>query len=443
VTIHVVGAGSAGLACALALARGRGGHGVVLHEAAPQAGGRCRALPDGTDNGTHALLGANRSALRFLDAIGARDRWVEPEPGGLPVLDLADGTARRIALSPFAWARNAALRPPGLSAGAVMALARLALPGLRDRPVAAALSAHPSLHRALVEPLVVAALNTPSAEASSRLLGAVLRRLAAPGAARLLVARDGLGPDLVVPALAALRAARVAVRTGVRLRALHVADGRVTALDLGEDRIAVATGDAVVLALPPWEAVRLLPGLPAPSRFAPIVNLHFLRADAPVTDTSGTHPVRFIGLLGGLSQWVLVRPAGASVTISAADEAVQQDADTLTPRVWREVRAAALAFALPGQWPEAPPPCRVVKERRSTPRYGVGPAPAPPRRPLANLVLAGDWTLPALPATIEAAARSGEIAARAVAAIASAMPPHLVMQSMPRNRSAQAERSRP
>src|SRR3712207_8527838 len=45
---------------------------------------RCRALPDGTDNGTHALLGANRAALRFLGAIGARDRWVEPEPDGLP-----------------------------------------------------------------------------------------------------------------------------------------------------------------------------------------------------------------------------------------------------------------------------------------------------------------------------------------------------------------------
>jgi hypothetical protein len=50
--------------------------------------------------------------------------------------------------------------------------------------------------------------------------------------------------------------------------------------------------------------------------------------------------------------------------------------------------------------------------------------------------------LPALPATIEAAARSGEIAAHVVAAIASAVPPHLAMQSMPRNRSAQAERRR-
>lgn len=404
-TAHVVGGGLAGLAAALALARA--GRAVVLHEASPLLGGRCRALPDGTDNGTHALIAANRAALRFLDAIGAAGGWVEPEPEGLPVLDLADGTARRIALSPAAW-RDPARRPPGLSARALLALARLALPLRRDRPVAEAMAAHPTLHRALVEPLVVAALNTPSAEASSRVLGAVLRRLGAPGAARLLVARHGLGPDLVAPARAALERAGATVRTGARLRGLSLAGGRVTALDFGTETVPLDPGDAVVLALPPWSAARLLPDLPVPTRYAPILNLHFAR-EAPGT------PVRFVGLLGGLAQWVLVRPSGVSVTVSAADEAIDAEAETLAARAWDEIRTAARAFALAGEWPEEPPPCRAVKERRATPRHIAGARPpAPPRRPLANLVLAGDWTLPALPATIEAAIRSGEAAARAL-----------------------------
>ena len=38
----------------------------------------------------------------------------------------------------------------------------------------------------------------------------------------------------------------------------------------------------------------------------------------------------------------------------------------------------------------------------------------PPRLPLPNLALAGDWTEPVLPATIEASVRSGEAAARAL-----------------------------
>jgi len=161
-----------------------------------------------------------------------------------------------------------------------------------------------------------------------------------------------------------------------------------------------------VLALPPWEATRLLPGLPAPAEHAPILNLHFARR----ADT----PVRFLGLLGALCQWVLVRPAGIAVTVSAADAESEEAAEALAPRAWGEIRAAARAFALPGDWPEAPPPCRAVKERRATPRQRPGAPPVPPRRPLANLALAGDWTYAALPATLEAAARSGEEAARAL-----------------------------
>ncbi len=73
--VHVVGAGLAGLAAAVWLAeRGRP---VALYEAAQQAGGRCRSYFDRTlgrviDNGNHLLVSGNRSALAYLEAIGAR-----------------------------------------------------------------------------------------------------------------------------------------------------------------------------------------------------------------------------------------------------------------------------------------------------------------------------------------------------------------------------------
>ncbi|MFZ4405860.1 MAG: hydroxysqualene dehydroxylase [Paracraurococcus sp.] len=401
-TTHVIGAGIAGLAAALALAEA--GRPVVLHEAAPNAGGRCRALPDGTDNGTHALLGANTAALGLLRRIGALEGWVEPEPAGLPVLDLRDHRAFRVALSPFGW-RDPALRPAGLSGGALLALARLALPG-PDRAIGAAMAAHPEFHRGFVDPLVIAALNTPSAEASANRLGAVLRRLGGRGATRLLVARTGLGPDLVEPALAAIARAGGSIRFGARLRRLVVQGGRVAGLDFGEDAVTLAAGDTAVLATPPWESQRLLPHLETPAAYAPIVNLHYAHP--------GPGPVRFLGMLDALCQWVLVRPAGVSVTVSAGDDAAREDQATLGPRAWAELRQAALAFGLAGDWPEAPPPCRVVKERRATPRHTPGPPLRPPRLPLANLALAGDWTDPVLPATIEASVRSGEAAARAL-----------------------------
>ena len=399
-TCHVIGAGVAGLVAALRLADQ--GRAVMLHEATPVAGGRCRALPDGTDNGTHALMGANHAALRFLADIGAREGWVEAEPESLPVFDLADGSARRIAASPLAW-RDPNKRPPGLSASAFVALLRLALP-IGDRPVAEVMAAHPVLYRALIEPLTVAALNTPGHEASSARLGVVLRRLGRPGAGAVLVAREGLGPDLISPALRALQKSGVTTRFGVRLRAMTEAEGRIIALHFGDDSIVLEARDQVVLALPPWEVGRLIPKLRVPERHAPILNLHFAH------QTAG--PVRFIGVLGGLTQWVLVRPSGVSVTVSAADAEMEEQAPDLAPRAWAEILAAVKAFGVPGEWPEAPPAMRAVKERRATPRHAVGMPPQPPRQIYRNLVLAGDWTWPRLPATIEAAVLSGEAAVK-------------------------------
>lgn len=393
--LHVIGAGLAGLAAALAAARA--GREVRLHEAAPQAGGRCRAVDAGEgaihDNGTHVLLGCNRQALAFLDRIGAVDLWVEPEPDGLPVLDLAGGRLHRIALSPWRW-RDPALRPPGLGTADLLGLARLLLPG-RDRPVAG-LMGRGSLARMVVEPLTVAALNTPVAEASSRRLAHVLRRIGLPGAGRLLVARRGLGPDLIGPALATLAGLGVAPRFNHRLRALRVERGRVAGLAFTGREVALGPGDEVALALPPHGAARLLPGLAVSQRHEPIVNLHF-----SIPPCSGR--VRFVGLLGGLAQWVLFRCGMASVTISAAREAMALPGDVLTVRVWDEVREAGgrIGRALPDE----PPPCRIVKERRATLSQVPG-IRIPLRRPLANLILAGDWLSP-LPATIEAAIASG------------------------------------
>ena len=80
-TIHVIGAGLAGLAAAVRLAGA--GHAVSVHEAAPQAGGRCRSYFDQTlgmtiDNGNHLVLSGNRDTLAFVAAIGSQDRLAGP-----------------------------------------------------------------------------------------------------------------------------------------------------------------------------------------------------------------------------------------------------------------------------------------------------------------------------------------------------------------------------
>ena len=91
--VHVVGAGLAGLAASLALAEK--GVGVVLHEAARQAGGRCRSYRDAAldcriDNGNHLLLSGNHATHDYLATIGASDRLAGPERAHFAFGDAAD-----------------------------------------------------------------------------------------------------------------------------------------------------------------------------------------------------------------------------------------------------------------------------------------------------------------------------------------------------------------
>ena len=92
--VHVIGAGLAGLAAAVKLAPAPCE--VVVHEAARQAGGRCRSFFDETmdatiDNGNHLLLSGNDSALAYLDTIGARDELRGPARCEIAFADMASG----------------------------------------------------------------------------------------------------------------------------------------------------------------------------------------------------------------------------------------------------------------------------------------------------------------------------------------------------------------
>src|ERR1700719_110949 len=90
--VHIVGAGLAGLAAAVRLAGGP--REIVLHEAARQAGGRCRSYYDPAlgmtiDNGNHLLLSGNHAARNYLAAIGSEDQLAGPQEAEFAFVGLA------------------------------------------------------------------------------------------------------------------------------------------------------------------------------------------------------------------------------------------------------------------------------------------------------------------------------------------------------------------
>lgn len=418
--VHVVGAGLAGLAAALSLSRA--GRAVCVHEAAGQAGGRCRSYHDQAlgcriDNGSHLLLSANHAALDYLREVGAVDSLVGPDQPAFAFLDLAGGSSW--AIRPNAgrlgwWILAPGRRVPGSRPlDYLKALRLLAAPP--GATVMAVLGPGPLMER-FWRPLVVAALNAQPEVAAAGLLLAVLRETFGRGGqgCRPLVARDGLGAAFVEPALATLARRGVEVGFGRRLRAIERQDGRVVALGFPDGPVALGPADSVVLAVPAPVAAALLPGLVVPRGSSAIVNAHF-RLDRPAR-LPGGGPL--VGLIGGTVDWVFLRDRLASATVSAADALAEEPAEALLPRLWQDT-AAALG------WSGAPqPPGRIVKEKRATfLQVPSEVARRPPGRTAwRNLLLAGDWIDTGLPATIEGAIRSGRAAAEAVEALGSSGP---------------------
>ena len=407
-TVHIIGAGIAGLAAAVRLAPSQAT--VIVHEATVYPGGRCRSFFDRAigmtiDNGNHLVLSGNHAVRSYAEAIGSAAGLVGSPAADFPFVDLASNerwTLRICDGLPW-WIFDKQRRVPGTRLRDYLRLWRL-LRVRADAPVGQVIDCSGPLYARMVHPLLLAALNLEPREGSAALASAVVRETLAAGgqACRPLIAREGLGPVLIEPAIAHLRERYVEVRLDHELRAMRFSGGRVAELDFGADTIGVGAGDAVILAVPTHAAAALVPGLSTPQGYRAIANAHF-RIDVP----PDVPPM--LGIINGTTEWVFAFPGRLSVTISNADRLMDVPRAMLAQTIWQEVsRAVGIAAELP--------PWQIVRERRAT--FAATPVENA-RRPAArtewgNLALAGDWTATGLPATLESAARSGHRAAELV-----------------------------
>jgi squalene-associated FAD-dependent desaturase len=415
--LHIIGAGLAGLSCAVRLAAR--GDKVTLYESANQAGGRCRSLYDEQierqiDNGNHMLLGGNQHAFAYLREIGALDTLETPDEPAFPFRDLKSGKHWTLRLNPGRipwWFFAPSRRVPESQALDYLEAMGLAFAG-PDETVTDRLDPNGRLFKRFWEPFAVAVLNTAAEEGSARLLWAVVKETFLKGgeACRPYIAREGLSASFIDPAIAYLERHHCPVRLGQRLRGLRIIDQRVVALEFADSVVELGEKDGVVLALPPAAITQLLPDIPTPGESRAIVNAHFRLNEAPAKPDG----IPFIGIVGGQAQWIFLRDDVVSITVSAGDALAESAAEDIAALLWAEV---AKALELPDH---PPPPYRIIKERRAT----IAQTPEAARqRPgaqtdYANLLLAGDWTDTGIPATIEGAIRSGETAAELAAHLA-------------------------
>ncbi len=434
--VAVIGAGWAGLAAALECQRL--GHAVVLSDMAPQPGGRARALAKAApaagepvwDNGQHILIGAYSATLGLLQQLGVPTadlmwrgplalRYADGHGLSLPAGAAIPALVRGVwAATGWDWRDKLALlrcvavwAARGFDCAATQTVAELcaALPQ--------------AVRHDLIEPLCVAALNTPAAQASGRVFLRVLHDavLSGRGGADLLLPRVPLSDLLPLPAQrwltqpVAEHHRPAELRWRCRIASIEPACGRW--------QVDAEIVDAVILATSASQAARLCASIaPAWSRTAaalqyqPILTVYLrdpeLRLPQPMTAlrTGPEAPAQFVFDLGQLQRaeghFAFVVSGAAGCLAGGVRAAAQQ--------VLAQARQAfAGAFALPDAMRHA------SAERRAT--FACTPGLHRPEQQIAaGLVAAGDYVAGPYPATLEGAVRSGLAAAQAIHRLAPA-----------------------
>jgi squalene-associated FAD-dependent desaturase len=398
--VAVVGAGYAGMAAAVALAR-RGAR-VTVFESGPVPGGRARRVTtEGRtlDNGQHILVGAYGTLFSLMHEVGVPANAVLRMP---LELRYADGFAFRAWYFPAPLGLLAGLLaarglPWRERLGAVRFMRALRRLGFRlgeDCSVSELLERYAQDGRIghyVWRPLCVSALNTPPERASARVFLAVLRDTLGgeADASDLILPCVDLSKLFPEPAAAWLRAQGGELRCESPVR------------DLGALR---AQFPHVILAVGPHQVKAIAPEVAMEFEYQPIYTC-YLQYE-PRTRL----PFPMLGLAQGLVQWVFDRgrltgeKGLLAAVISAQGDHQQMSQDELAANCHRE-----LAAALPGL--PAPQWTRVIAEKRATIAAHASLARPPLATALPGVVLAGDYMDPEYPPTLEAAARSGVRAA--------------------------------
>jgi squalene-associated FAD-dependent desaturase len=421
--VVIVGGGWAGLSAAVQLTRHRVP--VLLLESARQLGGRARSIRFGdtvVDNGQHLMIGAYQSLLSLLQDIDMDiDSVLLREPLSLSTFrnghaSLQFHTPRLPAplhlLSAILFSRGLGLNDRLQALRFGRHLKTLCFSPQEDISVQALLHSEkqtPAMIQCLWEPLCIATLNTPVAEASARIFLRVLKDtfLQMNRHSDLLFGRVELGNLLPVPAATWLETHGAQFHLGERITELVVNKPGKLAVRIGDRE---QTARQIVLATPHIISRRLMSHHRQLKALCdnleqlgnePIVTLYLQYPD------SVSLPQPMVGIEDGLAQWLIDRrvcnqPGLIAVVISARGKHGELDNTTLATRV-----IAELAETFPG-WP-APSAHLVVREKRATfsCRSGVDAIRPANRTPIDGLWLAGDYTDTGLPATLESAVRSG------------------------------------
>lgn len=418
--LAVIGAGWAGLAAAVTATQA--GYQVTVFEMSPGPGGRARQIHSAPahgfepafDNGQHLLIGAYRQTLALMALVGACPQealgrtalhWVDIQGRGLclPAGPPPWAFLRGVLAHPcWSWSERGALLGHAASwlvqrfrCDETMTVSQLT----QTLPL--------RIRTELIDPLCVAALNTPAQEASAKVFLRVLRDAFAgrAGSADLLFAKCSLSALWPEPATLWLQAHGAQLRWHHRVMSLTPEGSRWQVDNECFDEVIVATTSAEAARLcRPVAAVWAEQALALTHEPIATVYVHAanVRLPYPMVRLSSDElqPAQFVldhGHWGG--------PVGQmAMVVSGAGAWLAQGQASLTAAALRQ-----LTQALGDQLHSPLVALRTLVDKRATFRCVAG-LQRPPRQVVPGLQAAGDYVDGPYPSTLEGAMQSGVLA---------------------------------
>ena len=409
--IHIIGGGLAGLSCAIKLLKNKNKKKIILYESSNLFGGRCRSYIDkdfgcSLDNGNHLIIKAYKNTFKYLKEIGSTNTLITNKKSFYPFVDIKK--LESWIVKPYSnilpwWILFSASRPLDVSLLDFLKSFKLAF-AKKYQTVSDLINKDSLIYKRFWEPFTIAALNTHPKEASAKLLWKVVRKTSFfyNNPLQPFIAKKSLDESLIKPGIDTILEEGGYIKANYRLKKINFENNSAKKIIFQNQTILIKNKDIVILTVPPNTLNKILPNIIIPKKTNCIINIYF-SLDKIKNEINLPQNSFFLGVIGGVTDWIFKKDNILSVTISAANNLNKYNNKSISEMVWNEI---VKIFKLNK---DSMPKYKIIREKMAT--FVQSPKEIF-RKPkmftkYSNIFLAGDWIDNGLPATIEGAITSG------------------------------------